>query len=72
MKTKKEKIIVLSLAFLSMSLLGMILECYRLLNDEKETLDISSFNNILLKSFVISFIVIVVIFLTNYKKFKDN
>lgn len=72
MKTKKEKILALLLSFTSMVILGLILECYRILQDEKITLDIHRFNNIVLKSFVISFVVLLVIIASNYKKFKNE
>lgn len=71
MKTRKEKLILLSLSFVSMVLLGLILNTYDLLRDEK-IIDITTFNKILIKSTVISFVILIVIVLLNYKKIKSE
>ena len=52
-----------------MVLVGVILNTYGLLNDNKQINKVA-FNNILLKSAVVSFAILIVLVVSNYKKFK--
>ena len=68
MNSKKEIVLIYSLAFVSMMAAGLILYCYENLGDAP--IDKASFNNILLKSFVISAAVTGALYIFNYKKYK--
>ncbi len=54
-----------------MTLVGVILNTYTLIL-EKTFINISKFNNIVLKSTVISFAVLIVIIISKFKKFKND
>lgn len=69
--TKKEKKLLILLLFSSMTLVGVILNTYTLIL-EKTFINISQFNNIVLKSTVISFAVLIVIIISKFKKFKND
>jgi|688.fasta_scaffold728667_2 hypothetical protein len=69
--TKKEKKLLILLLFSSMTLVGVILNTYTLIL-EKTFINISKFNNIVLKSTVISFAVLIVIIISKFKKFKND
>jgi hypothetical protein len=72
MKTKKEKILLISLMFTSMVLVGLVLNSYDLLLNDKAVIDVHEFNNIFAKSLVVSFVILIVLVISNYKKFIND
>ena len=64
---KNRKYIILMSTFLAMSFIGIVLNLYTEFNDKK-VIDIHVFNSQLLKSMVISFAVLIVLFISKRKK----
>jgi hypothetical protein len=69
MKMKKEKIAILTLMYVAMVLVSLILNIYDVLVNENTLIDITKFNNLLVKSLITSLVILGVLVIFNYKKF---
>lgn len=69
MKNKKGVIVGFSLVFLGALITGILFNVYGAFND-KNSIIITDFNSLLLKSIVISLVIVMVLFIVDYKRIK--